>query len=116
MLTDVKFKIVADINRKGENARVVSNPTTTTENKPRVDIKTEVETFGAGGKATTSQGTKAVGNSGGSVSVGKGGGVLGHLLTQATPPAEIPDTTKMSNAELKKALEPYFGHAVAVTT
>jgi hypothetical protein len=41
----VKFKLVADINKKGEGARVV--PDTVRETKPRVDIKTEVETGGA---------------------------------------------------------------------
>src|SRR6187401_162951 len=53
-LTDVQFKVVADINKKGEGAKVVQNAPTG-DVRPRVDSKLEVETGGAkpiGDKAT----------------------------------------------------------------
>src|SRR5688572_28661657 len=120
---DVKFKLVADINRKGEGARVV--PDTVRETKPRVDIKTEVETGGAKPiKAKQDDGrghfdhaagatnTSDVPVQAGPPSAGKGTGVLGHLIGMKR---SIPDPEAVTWQQLRAALEPHFGKPVVVT-
>jgi hypothetical protein len=127
---DVKLKLVADINRKGEGARVVHNPVRQ-EVRPRVDIKTEVETgqsdkgdtgdkgrFEGMARGTSAQEqTKIAKDTTGAgtavpVNVGKGGGVMGMLLQQK---AAVPDPEAMTWQQLRVALTPHFGKAVVVT-
>jgi hypothetical protein len=113
---DVKFKLVADIHRKGEGATVVTNPVRQ-EVRPRVDIKTEVET-GKGGFEGTGRGTstdeqaKIAKDAAAPVQVGKGGGVMGMLLQQK---AAVPDPEAMTWQQLRVAIAPHFGKAVVVT-
>jgi hypothetical protein len=114
---DVKFKLVADINRKGEGANVVNNPVRE-DNKPRVDIKTEVETgkgkFDGTGTGTSAQDAEKIAKqSGGAVAVGKGGGVVGMLIATKR---DIPDPEAMSWQQLRTALQPHFGKAVLITS
>jgi hypothetical protein len=122
---DVKLKLVADINRKGEGASVVHNPVRQ-EVRPRVDIKTEVETgqsakgdqgrFEGMTRGTSAQEqTKIAKDTTGTtapVNVGKGGGVMGMLLQQK---AAVPDPEAMTWQQLRVALTPHFGKAVVVT-
>jgi hypothetical protein len=112
----VQVKLVADIQRKGEGAKVVQSPVRE-DVKPRVDIRTEVETGGFEGKnsARTSAGelgkvsTAPVTQS---VATSQGKGLLGHRLSTTL----LPDPTKLTTAELKALLEPHFGRSVSVTT
>ena len=113
---DVKFKLVADINKKGEGATVVKNPARE-EIKPRVDIKTEVETGkgkfeGTGTGTSSAEAEKIARQSGGGVAVGKGGGVVGMLIAIKR---DIPDPEAMSWQQLRTALQPHFGKAVVIT-
>lgn len=117
---DVKFKLVADINRRGDGAKVVTHPVQQ-EVRPRVDIKTEVETGQSDNKGRfegTSRGTsteeqrKISKDAAAPVAVGKGGGVMGMLLQQK---AAVPDPEAMTWQQLRVALTPHFGKAVVVT-
>jgi hypothetical protein len=111
----VQMKIVADIKKTGEGAQVVKGRGE--DVRPRVDITTNIETGGfdkQAGNTSLRDGLKASGNAGAAVPVGKGGGVLGHLL--ATKPDALPDADQLSNADLKRLLEPHKGKPLVVTT
>jgi hypothetical protein len=109
----VQMKLVADVQRKGEGAKVIHNPPSQ-PTAPRVDIKMEVETYDRKAGTSTAASTSGLPKTTGApVKVGAGGGVLGHLL--ATKNEAVPDTTKLSNAELKKHLEPFLGQPVVVS-
>lgn len=121
---DPKFVLVADIAKKGEGAKVVTQAPTTGATS-RVEAKVDVETGGAKPVSSTStaplpsttaaQAQKIPTQAGGAVNVGKGGGVLGHLLAQKSTSA-LPDPAAVPWQELRAALAPFFGKNVVVTS
>jgi hypothetical protein len=89
-----------------------------------VDIQTEVETGHEGkGKFEGSTGKTSNEDSrniarqqpGSAVAVGKGNGVLGHLLNTA-PVTSLPHPDTLTHAQLKALLTPYVGQRIALTT
>lgn len=112
----VTIRVVADLQKKAENATPVTARGNVGTVTSRVEVKTQVETggatayAGANGRTTAADAQK--------ISTGKagppptqGGGVLGFLLKGAAAPA-TPDPTKATLADLKA----HVGKEVVVTT
>jgi hypothetical protein len=110
----VSIKLVADVAKKGEGAKIVQNPASK-DAGARVGITTDVETYQSGGKATQQAGENVVGTQGKSVEVTKGAGVLGHLL-KAQAAAQVPDPASLNTAQLRELLAPHFGKPITVTS
>jgi hypothetical protein len=112
----VSFKLVADVRKPGEGVSRAGTPAPlvakSERTKPRVDIKTEVETYDA--KPGRTDGARVSGVNG-KVNVGAGGGVLGHLLATKSEKADVPDPKKLNASELRALLAPYVGQEVVVT-
>lgn len=113
----VKMKLVADIARKGENATPIVSKRE--DVRPRVDIKTEVETGqqrfeGNTGTTTSRDAQKIATSTGGAVNVGQGGGVLGHRLQ--TMQSGLADPDALGHEKLAALLAPHVGRPVVVTT
>jgi hypothetical protein len=120
---DVQVKLVADIQRGKDaekNAKVVESRGGGI--KPRVDIKTEVETYGAsefkeGGKASAS--TVATTPQQHGAPVAAGGGVLGFLMAEkgaAAPTADIPPFVEDPTQTKLEDLQRFQGMKLKVTS
>ncbi len=110
----VQVRLVADVERTGEGAKVVKHGGGGGEVRSRVEIAAD-DGFKGTAAGTGRLPASLPGDNKSPVAVGAGKGVLGHLLSAAVTPS-VADPGQLSAAELKALLQPFFGRPVVVTT